>query len=80
VDVRGIDAYIKQRDRDDMLGIRRQLWGLVVLDTFNEMVYWSIGSVGLLVILEIIWWVGIGSFYKLAKIRHTALEEEWVGR
>jgi hypothetical protein len=25
VDVRGIDAYIKQRDRDDMLGIRRQL-------------------------------------------------------
>jgi len=25
VDVRGIDAYIKQRDRDDMLGNRRQL-------------------------------------------------------
>ena len=25
VDVRGIDAYIKQRDREDMLGNRRQL-------------------------------------------------------
>ena len=25
VDVRGIDAYIKQRDRDDILGNRRQL-------------------------------------------------------
>ena len=25
VDVRGIDAYLKQRDRDDMLGNRRQL-------------------------------------------------------
>jgi hypothetical protein len=25
VDVRGIDAYLKQRDREDMLGNRRQL-------------------------------------------------------
>ena len=41
----------------------------------DEVIYWSIGSIGILVVLEVAWWLGVFSFYKLAKIRHEALEE-----
>ena len=44
--------------------------------SIDEMIYWTIGSIGILVVLEVTWWLGIFSFYKLAKIRQEALEQE----
>ena len=44
--------------------------------SIDEMIYWTIGSIGILVVLEVLWWLGIFSFYKLAKIRQEALAEE----
>jgi len=35
-----------------------------------------LGSIGILVVIEVVWWVGVIAFYKLAKIRSEALEEE----
>ncbi len=44
--------------------------------SIDEMIYWTIGSIGILVVLEVVWWLGVISFYKLAKIRQEALEQE----
>jgi hypothetical protein len=43
--------------------------------SIDEVLYWSIGSIGILIVLEVIWWLGIIAFYKLAKIRQEALEK-----
>ena len=44
--------------------------------SIDDIIYWSIGSIGILVVIEVVWWVGVIAFYKLAKIRSEALEEE----
>lgn len=44
--------------------------------SIDEMIYWTIGSIGILVVLEVVWWLGVIAFYKLAKIRQEGLEEE----
>lgn len=44
--------------------------------SIDEMIYWTIGSIGILVVLEVVWWIGVISFYHLAKLRQIALEEE----
>ena len=43
--------------------------------SIDEVLYWSIGSIGILIVLEVIWWLGVISFYKLVKIRQEALEK-----
>ena len=43
--------------------------------SIDDIIYWSIGSIGILVVIEVVWWVGVIAFYKLAKIRSEALEE-----
>jgi hypothetical protein len=43
--------------------------------SIDEVLYWSIGSIGILIVLEVIWWLGVIAFYKLAKIRQEALEK-----
>lgn len=40
------------------------------------LVYSIVGSIGILVVLEVVWWIGVISFYHLAKLRQIALEEE----
>tara|TARA_Y100001937_G_C6994260_1_gene273524 strand:+ start:479 stop:622 length:144 start_codon:yes stop_codon:yes gene_type:complete len=42
----------------------------------KSLVYGMLGSIGILVILEVIWWFGVILFYRLAKMRQAALEEE----
>lgn len=42
--------------------------------SIDELLYWTIGSIGILIVLEVIWWLGVIAFYKLAKIRKEALE------
>ena len=44
--------------------------------TTEGLIYGILGSIGILVVLEIIWWSGVISFYRLAKLRQIALEEE----
>ena len=44
--------------------------------SIDEMIDWTIGSIGILVVLEVVWWIGVISFYHLAKLRQIALEEE----
>ncbi len=44
--------------------------------TTEGLIYGILGSIGILVVLEIIWWAGVISFYRLAKVRQIALEEE----
>ena len=43
--------------------------------SIDEVLYWSIGSIGILIVLEVIWWLGVIALYKLAKIRQEALEK-----
>lgn len=42
----------------------------------DDFVYTLLGSIGILVVVEVTWWLGVIAFYKLAKIRQEALEEE----
>lgn len=44
--------------------------------TTEGLIYSILGSIGILVVLEVVWWVGVMSFYRLAKLRQIALEEE----
>ena len=44
--------------------------------TTESLIYGILGSIGILVVLELVWWVGVISFYRLAKVRQIALEEE----
>jgi hypothetical protein len=47
-----------------------------MLLTIDSIVYTILGSIGILVVVEVTWWLGVIAFYKLAKIRQEALEEE----
>lgn len=44
--------------------------------TTEGLIYSILGSIGILVVLEVVWWVGVISFYHLAKLKQIALEEE----
>ena len=49
---------------------------ITLVYSIDDIIYWVLGSIGILVVLEVTWWLGVFSFYKLAKIRQQALEEE----
>ena len=49
---------------------------ITMVTPIDDIIYGVLGSIGILVVLEVTWWLGVFSFYKLAKIRQEALEEE----